>query len=138
MQGKKLGVRAVRGGGSAGGSRLCGCLTPYRLLVLALAAGVLLWATVVASIIVAPGSSADAAAGASAPASAAAAGGGGGGGVAAGAYVRASPAPVVKASPRALPARTTLDARARAHERPSLHSLPRRAAAAPPPPPPPP
>jgi len=88
-------VRAVRGGGTSS-SRVCGC-SPYRLLLVSLAAGASLYVFSIFSLFFSGG-------GAGAARSASAAGGDADARAlaAAGGFVRASPAPVVKASPRAL------------------------------------
>ena len=85
-------VRAVRAGSS---SRLCGC-SPYRLLLVSLAAGASLYVFFIFSLFFSGGNGG---------AAAAASSGDGDAGTRtlamAGGFVRASPAPVVKASPRA-------------------------------------
>ena len=83
-------VRAPRGGaGVERSSRFCGC-TPYRLLLLALAAGVGVWVLAVASLLTGGGPAAASEAAAAAYRASAAGP----------AHARGSPAPVVKASPR--------------------------------------
>lgn len=85
-------VRAVRAGSS---SRLCGC-SPFRLLLVSLAAGASLYVFFIFSLFFSGGNGG---------AAAAASSGDGDAGTRtlamAGGFVRASPAPVVKASPRA-------------------------------------